>query len=69
VVIVAVIVGFVVELAHGRDGNPFTWLGALGDLAYMAALVVMRLRGQTGTPHPAAGLSAHSVLCPRRDRT
>jgi hypothetical protein len=45
VVIVAIIVAFVVELAHGRDGNPFTWLGALGGVAYMAALVVMRLRG------------------------
>lgn len=45
VVITAVIVGFVVELAHGRDGNPYTWLGALGGLAYLAAIVVMRLRG------------------------
>ncbi len=45
VVIAAVIVGFVVELAHGRDGNPFTWLGALGGIAYLAAIVVMRLRG------------------------
>jgi drug/metabolite transporter (DMT)-like permease len=45
VVIVAVIVGFVVELAHGRSGNPFTWLGALGGFSYMAAIVVMRLRG------------------------
>jgi hypothetical protein len=45
VVITAVIVGFVVEMAKGRDGNPFTWLGALGGLAYLAAIVVMRLRG------------------------
>jgi drug/metabolite transporter (DMT)-like permease len=45
VVIVAVLVGFVVELAHGRNGNPFTWLGALGGFSYMAALLVMRLRG------------------------
>jgi drug/metabolite transporter (DMT)-like permease len=45
VVIAAVIVGFVVELAHGHDGNPYTWLGALGGLSYMAALVAMRLRG------------------------
>lgn len=44
VVIGAVIVGFVVELAHGRDGNPFTWLGALGGIAYLAAIVVMRLQ-------------------------
>ena len=45
VVIVAIIVAFIVELAHGRDGNPYTWLGALGGLAYLVALVVMRLRG------------------------
>ena len=45
VVIVAIIVAFVVELAHGRDGNPYTWLGALGGIAYLVALVVMRLRG------------------------
>ncbi len=45
VVIAAVIVGFLVELAHGRDGNPFTWLGALGGIAYLAAIVVMRAGG------------------------
>ena len=45
VVITGVIVGFIVELAHGRDGNPFTWLGALGGIAYIAAIVAMRLRG------------------------
>lgn len=45
VVITAIIVAFIVELAHGRDGNPYTWLGALGGLAYLVALVVMRLRG------------------------
>ena len=45
VVIVAIIVGFAVELAKGHDGNPFTWLGALGGLAYLAAIVIMRLRG------------------------
>ena len=45
VVIAAIIVAFVVELARGHDGNPFTWLGALGGVAYLAAVVVMRLRG------------------------
>jgi hypothetical protein len=35
VVITAIIVGFVVELAHGRDGDPYTWLGALGGVAYL----------------------------------
>jgi hypothetical protein len=45
VVIAAVIVGFIVELAHGQNGNPYSWLGALGGVAYLAALVVMRVRG------------------------
>ena len=45
VVITAIIVGFVVELARGQDGNPYTWLGALAGLAYLAGVVVMRLRG------------------------
>jgi hypothetical protein len=44
-IIVAIIVAFIVELAHGRDGNPYAWLGALGGIAYLVALVVMRLRG------------------------
>jgi hypothetical protein len=44
-VIIAIIVGFVVELAHGRSGNPYGWLGAIGGLAYLAAIVVFRLRG------------------------
>ena len=45
VVIAAIIVAFVVELARGHDGAPYTWLGALGGVAYLAAVVVMRLRG------------------------
>jgi hypothetical protein len=45
VIITAIIVAFIVELAKGQDGNPYSWLGALGGLAYIAAIVVMRLRG------------------------
>ena len=44
-VITAVIVGFLVEMAQGHDGNPFTWLGAIGGVAYLAAVVFMRVRG------------------------
>ena len=44
-IIAAIIVGFLVEMAQGHDGSPYTWLGALGGLAYIAAIVVMRLRG------------------------
>jgi hypothetical protein len=45
VVIVAIITGFLVEVARGGDGNPFTWLGAIAGVAYLAAVIVMRVRG------------------------
>jgi hypothetical protein len=45
VVITAVIVGFLVEMARGHNGNPFTWLGAIGGVSYLAAVIAMRLRG------------------------
>lgn len=44
-VIVAIIVAFLVEVARGHDGQPYSWLGAVGGLAYIAAVVVLRLRG------------------------
>jgi hypothetical protein len=43
-VIVAVIVGFVVEIAQGKDGSPYSMLGAIGGVAYLAALVFFRPR-------------------------
>jgi hypothetical protein len=45
VVITAIIIAFLVEMARGHTGNPYTWLGAVGGLAYIAAVVVMRIRG------------------------
>jgi hypothetical protein len=44
-VITAVIVGFLVELARGHDGSPYAQLGAIGGVAYLLAVVVLRLRG------------------------
>ena len=44
VVIVAVIVAFMVELARGNDGSPYAWLGAVGGISYVAALVWLRFR-------------------------
>jgi hypothetical protein len=44
-VITAVIVAFIVELAEGHSGNPYGWLGAIGGLTYLAAIVVFRIRG------------------------
>ncbi len=44
-VVLAIIVGFLVEVARGHDGNPYTWLGAVAGLAYLAAVIAMRIRG------------------------
>ena len=44
VMIVAVLVGFVVEIAHGRSGRPFDLIGAAGGVSYLAAVVYYRLR-------------------------
>jgi hypothetical protein len=43
-VITAMIVAFVVEIARGQDGMPYSWLGAIGGLAYLVAVVVLRMR-------------------------
>jgi hypothetical protein len=42
VLITAVIVGFIVEIANGRDGSPYGQLGALSGLAYIAAILIGR---------------------------
>ena len=44
-VIYTVIVMFVIELARGHNGNPYGWLGAIGGIAYIAAIVIFRIRG------------------------
>jgi hypothetical protein len=42
--IIAVIVAFIVEVARGHSGEPYDWLGAIGGLAYIAAVVYLRIR-------------------------
>ena len=44
-VILAIIIAFVIEMARGHSGEPYTWLGAIGGLTYMVAIVVLRVRG------------------------
>jgi hypothetical protein len=44
-VITAIIIGFVVEVARGQSGSPYSWLGAVGGLAYLVAVIVLRFRG------------------------
>ncbi|MFI5287137.1 MAG: hypothetical protein ACHQ4F_12560 [Candidatus Dormibacteria bacterium] len=43
--IIAVIVAFIVEVARGHSGEPYDWLGAIAGLAYIAAIIVLRVRG------------------------
>jgi len=44
-VIVAIIAAFLVEVARGRSGMPYAWLGAVGGVAYVGAVVALRIRG------------------------
>lgn len=44
-VIAVIIIAFIVEIAQGRDGAPYYWLGAVGGVAYVLAVIVQRLRG------------------------
>jgi hypothetical protein len=44
-VIGAIIIAFLVELARGHNGNPYGWLGAIGGLTYIAAIIIFRIRG------------------------
>lgn len=44
-VITAIIIAFIVELAKGHSGAPYAWLGAIGGLTYLIAIVVFRIRG------------------------
>ena len=43
-VIAAVLAMFVVEIARGDDGEPYSVLGAVGGLAHVASLVWLRFR-------------------------
>lgn len=45
VLVAAVLVMFVVEIARGQDGSPYYQLGALAGIAYVGGLVHQRLRG------------------------
>lgn len=45
VVIAAVLIAFVVEIARGNDGAPYAGLAAIGGGAYLAAVLWYRLRG------------------------
>jgi hypothetical protein len=44
VVILVIIGAFLVEVAQGRDGSPYSALGAVGGLAYILAVALLRWR-------------------------
>lgn len=39
------IVAGLVEMARGHDGSPYTWLAAIGGIAYGLAVAFFRWRG------------------------
>ncbi len=41
----AILVAFIVEMARGQDGTPYSWLGAIAGIAYLVAVVGLRMRG------------------------
>ena len=45
VLITTLIVAWLVEIARGHDGNPYSWLCAIGGLAYLLAIAFFRWRG------------------------
>ena len=45
VMILAVLAGFVIEVARGHDGTPYALIGAVGGLAYLGAVGYFRVRG------------------------
>jgi hypothetical protein len=45
VLIVTLIVAWLVEIAQGHSGSPFTWLCAIGGLSYLLAVAFFRWRG------------------------
>jgi len=43
--IAVVLVAFVVEIARGQSGWPYSMIGAVGGVTYLAAVIVLRIRG------------------------
>ena len=43
--ILAVLAGFVIEVARGHDGESFALIGAVGGVTYLGAVGYFRLRG------------------------
>ena len=45
IVVIAAVIGMCLwEWGHGRDGSPYSQLGAIGGVAYVAAIIGLRVR-------------------------
>ena len=45
VLIVAILGGFMYEVAKGHSGSPYLWLGVLTGVTYLTCIAVLRFRG------------------------
>ncbi len=45
VLLIAVLVAYVVSVASGDSGEPYSWLGAVAGVTYLASIAWMRIRG------------------------
>jgi Na+/H+ antiporter NhaD/arsenite permease-like protein len=43
--IAVVLVAFLVQITRGQSGWPYSMIGAVGGVAYLAAVIVLRIRG------------------------
>jgi len=43
--IAVILIAFLIDIARGNDGAPYNWLGAITAIAYLAAIVTLRVRG------------------------
>jgi hypothetical protein len=45
-VLICIVIGaFIVEVARGNDGSPYSALGAAAGIAYLVAVIALRVRG------------------------
>ena len=45
VLLIAVLVAYVVSVASGDSGEPYSWLGAIAGVTYLASIAWLRIRG------------------------
>ena len=45
VVILVILAAFLWQIARGHTGEPYSWLGAIAGVAYIAGVVFIRVRG------------------------